>query len=148
MNRVEYAVSQFKSGLNCSQAIFSAYAGRFAVDEPTALKIASGFGGGMGRNAEICGVVSGALMVLGLCYGGCNADSETKEAVYARVRQFTERFKTRNQSLVCRDLLGCDIGTPAGLEQARQKKLFATTCVKLVRDAAEILEEMLPADAS
>ena len=71
-----------------------------------------------------------------------------KEAVYAQVRQFAERFKARNRSLVCRELLGCDISTPSGLEEAKRNQLFATVCVKLVRDAAEILEEMLVVDAA
>jgi C_GCAxxG_C_C family probable redox protein len=143
MNRIENAVSQFKSGLACSQAVLAAYADRFGLDESTALKIASGFGGGMGRTAETCGAVTGALMVLGLRYGGTTGDPAVKEAVYAQLRQFAEQFKARNRSLVCRDLLGCDISTTEGLAQAKGKQLFATVCVKLVRDAAEILDEML-----
>jgi hypothetical protein len=63
--------------------------------------------------------------------------------IYARIRDFAERFKARNNSLVCRDLLKCDIGTPEGLRRATDEKLFSAVCPQFVRDACEILEEML-----
>jgi C_GCAxxG_C_C family probable redox protein len=143
MNRIETALSRFAAGFNCSQAVFSAYADDFGLDEEAALKIAAGFGGGMGRMAETCGAITGAMMVLGLRHGGTTPDREAKERVYAKIRQFADRFKARNGSLLCRDLLSCDISTPAGHEAAREKGLFTTACPTYVRDAAEILEEML-----
>jgi len=141
MSRIELALSRFAEGFNCSQAVFSSCAE--GMDEETALRIASGFGGGMGRMAGTCGAVTGAMMVLGLRFGGTAPDREAKERVYARIREFADRFKARNGSLVCRDLLGCDISTPEGYEVAQEKELFTTTCPRLVRAAAEILEEML-----
>jgi C_GCAxxG_C_C family probable redox protein len=142
MNHIELALSRFAEGFNCSQAVFATYAQ--GVGEETALAIASGFGGGMGRMAETCGAVTGAMMVLGLSFGGATPDREAKERVYAKIREFAERFKARNGSLVCRDLLSCDISTPEGYETAKEKSLLTTTCPNFVRDAAEILEEMLP----
>ena len=56
----------FKSGCNCSQAVFLAFADRYGIDDDTALKLASSFGGGMGRSREVCGALSGALMVNGM----------------------------------------------------------------------------------
>ncbi len=97
----------------------------------------------MGRMAGTCGAVTAALMVLGLRYGGTSPDRDAKEAAYARIREFAARFKARNGSLVCRDLLGCDISTPEGHDSAKERNLFATACPKFVRDAAAILEEML-----
>jgi len=141
MNRIETALSRFAEGFNCSQAVFSSYIE--GIDEETAMKIASGFGGGMGRLAETCGAATGAMMVLGLRYGGTSPTPEAKERIYAKIREFADRFKARNGSLVCRDLLSCDISTPEGYETAREKSLFTTTCPEYVRDAAEILEEML-----
>jgi C_GCAxxG_C_C family probable redox protein len=137
------ALSRFAEGFNCSQAVLSAYAVRFGLDDETALKIASGFGGGMGRMAGTCGVVTGAFMVLGLKYGAALPDRDAKEKVYVRIREFADRFKARNVSLVCKDLLGCDISTAEGYSVAKERNLIATTCPKFVRDAAEILEEML-----
>ena len=143
MNCIDTAVSRFAEGFNCSQAVLSAFAGDFGLDDATALKITSGFGGGMGRLADTCGAVTGAFMVLGLRYGQASSDRDAKEVIYARVREFADRFKARNGSVACRDLLGCDIGTPEGFRHAKDEKLLTTLCPKFVRDACEILEEML-----
>ncbi len=146
MSRVDVAVSRFADGFNCSQAVLSAFAGQFGLDDATAMKIASGFGGGMGRMADTCGAVTGAFMVLGLRYGQATPDREAKEAIYARIREFAQRFQARNDSLICRDLLGCDISTPVGLQHAKDEKLLTTLCPKFVRDACEVLDEMLYID--
>jgi C_GCAxxG_C_C family probable redox protein len=143
MTRIEEAVAYFKEGFSCSQAIMAAYGPTVGLDRDTALKIASGFGGGMGRLAETCGVVTGAIMVLGLKFGSAASDRESKEAVYTRVREFAERFKARHGSLLCRDLLGCDLNSPEGLALAQEKKLFSTVCPPYVETAARILEEMI-----
>ena len=143
MNRIETALFRFAVGFNCSQSVLSAYAEHFGFDEETAMKISSGFGGGMGRMADTCGAVTGAFMVLGLRYGQASSDREAKEAIYARIREFARRFQARNGSVVCRELLGCDISAPEGLQRAKDEKLLTTICPKFVRDACEILEEML-----
>ena len=138
------AVARFNEGYSCSQAVFSAYAERFDLDRETALRISSTFGGGMGRMAHTCGAVTGALMALGLKYGATDAaDKETKERAYALVKEFAEKFEFRNGSITCKDLIGCDISTPEGLKIAREQELFSKICPKLVKDAAEIVEEML-----
>ena len=144
MNPVEQAVSCFKGGLNCSQAILATYGQQLGLDRELALKLAAGFGGGMGRLGHTCGAVTGAFMVLGLRYGPVEAgDQQAKETAYERVREFAKRFEARNGTAVCRDLIHCDIETPEGLAMAREQKLFVTVCPKFVQDAAEILEEML-----
>jgi C_GCAxxG_C_C family probable redox protein len=144
MNGKELACSRFKEGFSCSQAVFSAHAEQLGLDRETALKIAGAFGGGMGRMAQTCGAVTGAFMVIGLKYGAIDAeDKETKEKAYALVREFVDRFKSRHGSIACQDLLGCDISKPEGEKVAREQKLFETICPKLVKDAAELLEEML-----
>ncbi len=143
MNRVDTAVSEIKGGLCCSQAILCAYGPSFGLDHEAASRVAAGFGGGMGRMAETCGAVTGAYMVLGLA-----ADPSTvrdgRARIYETVREFAKRFTARNGSVCCRDLMGCDISTAEGLASATEKGLFASVCVRMVRDAAEILEEMLP----
>lgn len=140
MRKAEEALTRFGQGFSCSQAVLAAYAPELGLDEQAALRIASGFGGGMGCMAQTCGAVTGAFMVLGLKYGPANADREAKEAIYARVRQFAERFKARNGSADCRDLLSCDISTPEGLRHARETGLFKQKCPKFVQDACEILD--------
>ena len=94
--------------------------------------------------AGVCGAVTGAFIVLGLKYGKMRAeDNEPKQKTYKLVRKFAEKFKARNDSIICKDILECDISTPQGLRIAREKALFSKVCPKFVQDAAEILEEML-----
>lgn len=143
MNAADVALSRFAQGFSCSQAVLSAYAEQLGLDSDTALKIASGFGGGMGRMADTCGAVTGAFAVLGLKYGPTQPGREGKEAIYARIRDFAAQFTARNDAVDCRDLLGCDISTPEGLRLAVDEKRFSELCPKFVRDACEILEEML-----
>jgi C_GCAxxG_C_C family probable redox protein len=140
----DLACARFEEGFSCSQAVFSAYAEQLGLDCGIALKISGGFGGGMGRLALTCGAVTGAFMAIGLKYGTIDAeDKETKEKAYALVREFADRFRSRHGSITCQELLGCDISKPEGEKVAREQGLFKTMCPRLVRDAAEILEEIL-----
>ena len=83
-------------------------------------------------------------MVIGLKNGAVSGqDREAKEKTYRRVSEFTKNFKARNGSVVCRELLGCDISTPEGFEEMKRKGLHGTVCVKMVRDACEMLDEIL-----
>lgn len=144
MSKIEQAVSCFKGGFSCAPAVLSAYAEDFGLSNELALKLACGFGAGMGRLCETCGAVTGAFMVIGLKYGKSKAeDNQAREKAYELVKNFADRFKERNNSIVCRDLLGCDIGTPEGMKLAKEKGLTATLCPKFVGDAVEILEEMI-----
>jgi C_GCAxxG_C_C family probable redox protein len=142
--KVEAAVACFREGFNCSQAILSTWGGEFGLERETALRAAAAFGAGMGRLGEVCGAVAGALIVIGLKHGQTEAkDKETKERNYSLVRDFASRFRSRNGSLLCRELLGCDLTTAEGMETAKQKGLFTERCPRFVRDAAEILEDVL-----
>lgn len=143
-DRVEAAVGTFREGFNCSQAILSTYGGEFGLERETALKAAAPFGGGMGSLGEVCGAVTGALVVIGLKYGHTEAkDKETKARAYERTRDFAARFRSRHGALCCRELLGCDLTTAEGMEKARQQGLFTELCPRFVRAAAEILEDVL-----
>ena len=144
MDKVERAVSCFKEGFSCSQALLSTYGAQFGLNREMALKVSGAFGGGMGRMAETCGAVTGAFMVIGLKYGKTRVeDEQTKEKAYSLVKEFVDKFKSRNGSIICRELLGCDISTPKGMTLAKEKKLIATLCPKFVQDAAEIIEQIL-----
>jgi C_GCAxxG_C_C family probable redox protein len=146
--RAELAIEKFKKGFNCSQAVFGSYSDQFGLDCQQAFKIAAGFGGGM-RMGETCGAVTGAFMVLGLKYGNLAAeDKKSKASTYDKITEYTTRFKARNGSVVCKELLGCDISRAEGMEKAQKDGLFASVCPKMVRDAAEILEDMLMEEAS
>lgn len=142
--KVEQAVSCFKEGFSCSQAVFSTYAPQLGLDREAALKVAGPFGGGMGGMGHTCGAVTGAFMVIGLKYARLRADDiETKEQAYNLVKEFARRFTSRNGSVMCRELLDQDISTPEGRLIATDKGLFTTICPRLVQDAAEIIEQIL-----
>ena len=144
MNRVERAVSCFQEGFTCSQAMLSTYGPQFGLNHELALKVSGAFGGGMARMGETCGAVTGAFMVIGLEHGKTkNEDEQAKERAYSLIREFVDRFKSRNGSIVCRELLGYDISTPEGMKLIREKKLTTTLCPKFVQDAAEIIEQIL-----
>jgi C_GCAxxG_C_C family probable redox protein len=144
MTHAEHAVEVFRQGFNCSQAIFSAFAPSLGLDAETALKVASGFGGGLGMMGETCGAVTGAFMALGLKFGHVAAqDKDAKQKTYALVQEFAKRFEARNGAIVCRKLLGFDLGTPEGMKLAVERDVHHTVCSKFVRDAAQPLEEML-----
>lgn len=139
----EQAVERFRNGFNCSQAVLGSYSEQFGLECEKAFKVATGFGGGM-RMGGTCGAVSGAFMALGLKYGNSTAeDKEAKANTYKKVEEYTKRFKTRNGYVTCPELLGCDVTTPEGMKEAREKNLFSSICPKIVQDAVEILEEML-----
>jgi C_GCAxxG_C_C family probable redox protein len=138
------AVACFQEGFSCSQAVLCAYAPRFGLDRELALRVSGAFGSGMGRTGATCGAVTGALMVIGLKYGKINPeDDEAKEKTYALVQEFVDRFRQRNRSTLCKELLGYDLSTPAGREQARETGISAALCPGFVRDAAEIIEQIL-----
>jgi C_GCAxxG_C_C family probable redox protein len=139
----EEAVERFRKGFNCSQAVLSSYSEQFGLECDKAFKVATGFGGGM-RMGGTCGAVSGAFMVLGLKYGNTTAeDKKAKAKTYTKVEEYTNRFKVRNDSVACRELLGCDLTTPEGMKEAKDKGLFSSICPRMVREAVEILEEMM-----
>jgi C_GCAxxG_C_C family probable redox protein len=143
MSEVDAAVDLFKDGCACSQAVLGVYGPRHGLDQATAMRVAAGFAGGM-RQAETCGAVTGAFMVFGLarCGDGCRS-GEGRKAAYQAVTAFSTKFRERHGSLLCRDLLGCDISTPEGARIATEQGLFRTRCVQLVRDAAELVEEIV-----
>jgi C_GCAxxG_C_C family probable redox protein len=144
MHPNEKAAQLFAAGYSCSQAVFVSRAERYDLPTETALKLSAAFGGGLGRQGEICGAASGALMVIGLENGQTTPeDKAAKEHTYELVRRFSAEFIRRTGALHCSELLGCQIGTPEGMQYAQEKALFATVCPKLVAEASQILSEML-----
>ena len=143
MTKSEKALELFANNFNCSQAVLTAFAADFGLEEELALKLGTSFGGGA-RNAEICGAVSGALLVLGLKYGHYVAtDNEQKSRSYAIAVDYTNRFKETHGSIVCRDLLKYDLTIPEEAACIKEKCLFAQVCPKMIKSAVEILEDVL-----
>jgi len=136
MNSIEEAVYLFQNGYVCSQAVFAAFSEDYDLSKEQALKIGACFGSGM-RKGEVCGACTGALMVLGLKYG----DDKTKSNEVCE--RFLDEFEKENGSYICRDLLGCDIGTPEGVKEAVDNNLFKEFCPIMVESAAKIVDEIL-----
>jgi C_GCAxxG_C_C family probable redox protein len=144
MTKADRAIAALGGGFNCAQAVFTSLAAGLGLDEETAAKVASAFGGGLARTGATCGAVTGAFMAIGLARGSSRPEeSGLKERSYEIAREFTRRFTERNGTVLCRELIGCEILTPEGLARARAEGLFDTVCAKVVRDAVEILEDML-----
>lgn len=142
-NKADRAVELFSGGFNCSQAVLTAFASDFGLSEELTLKLGSEFGSGA-RNGELCGAVSGALLVLGLKYGHCNsADTERKMRAYAIADEFTRRFREVNGSIVCRELLGYDLTNPEDMAVISEKNLFREFCPLMVKSAVKVLESIL-----
>jgi C_GCAxxG_C_C family probable redox protein len=140
------AVSSFQcgKGMNCAQAILMTFGQRYGLGRNESLRVAMALGGGMGRLGETCGAVTGAYMVLGLKHTlSCDNPEQKKEKTYAAVQRFSQEFKARNGSLLCKDLLGLDLLTPEGAKTMKETDIGKTKCEKYVRDSAEILQEML-----
>ena len=145
MNHADLAEKLFRDGYNCSQAVLLAFSDVTGLNDDTAAKLASSFGGGLGRMREVCGAVSGAAMVLGLIQGYSNPkDFDGKKEHYKLIQDFAARFKKKNGSIICRELLTgvktVENGVPENRTDSYYKK---RPCPLLVRDAAEILDEML-----
>jgi len=132
----------FESGLECSQAVFTAFSGSYGIDRNSSLKLSLGLHAGM-CEAGVCGAVSAAVLVIGLKYGHTNAKDQTiKNTCIAKVREFLSVFRERNEGrILCRDILDCDIFTPEGLRKATDEELFTIVCTDMVVKAATILEE-------
>lgn len=142
-DKKQIATEYFESNFNCSQAVFTTFATELGLTEELALKLATQFGGGC-RKGEICGAVSGALMVLGLKYGHYHRNApEEKAKAYGLAEEFMDRFIERQGSVVCRELLGYNVSKPEDMAKIREEGLFQSTCPKMIRCATEILEEML-----
>lgn len=144
MTEIENAMSYFAKGYSCSQSVLTAFAPKIGLDEKLALKVAGGFGGGIGRLGNTCGAVSGAVMVLGLKYCPTKAsDQAKKDEMYQLVRNFITEFEKLHKTTVCRDLIGYDISEPEERLKASESGAFENICPKLVQDAGEILTKML-----
>ena len=143
MNHAQKARDLFLSGCSCSQAVFAAFADDFGMDEQTALRLASSFGGGMGGMRETCGAVSGMLMAAGLKWGYSEVGNlDVKTAHYARVRSLIEAFKQEHSTIVCRELLA-HLGELKKDPSARTAEYYKVRpCVMFVETAARLLDEM------
>lgn len=139
------AMELFLKGYNCSQSVFLAFSDMYDIDEKTALKLSSSFGGGMGRLREVCGAVSGMFMVCGVLYGyDTPKDYEAKSKHYKRIQYLAKEFESVNKSIVCRELLGLGKGKDAPKPEKRTAEYYKKRpCKDIIGLAATIMENYI-----
>lgn len=130
---------------NCAQSVLGVFCSDLGLDREMAMKLASGFGSGMARRQDMCGAVSGAIMVVGLQHGQAREDEQAaKEKAYRLSREVMDRFQAEFGSCLCRELLpGLDLATEAGHQRYKAEGWSEKVCRPCVRFAVRILEEIL-----
>ena len=143
MTHSELAVENFMRGYNCSQAVVVAFCDVTGMKPQYAARLSSSFGGGMGRMREVCGAVSGMLLVAGLLYGyGTPGAEESKKAHYKLVQELAGKFREREQSIVCREILKNPPSDPN--PTPRNEEFYKKRpCARLVALAAQILDDYI-----
>jgi C_GCAxxG_C_C family probable redox protein len=138
------ALKLFGKGFNCAQSVLSAKSDLTHLSVTESLKIATGFGAGMAMAQKTCGAVTGAYMVIGAVHGRVNPDDEaSRDKTYGLISEFNRRFSVLHECLTCRELLGVDLQSEEGLEEAEKQGYFQSRCATFVADAEKILDEIL-----
>ena len=137
------AAELFLGGYNCAQSVVVAFSDLTGLDKDFSAEFASSFGGGMGRMREVCGAVSGMLMVLGLLYGyDTPGDDVSKKQLYTLVQQLSGKFREEVGSIVCREILKNPPSDPN--PSPRTAEYYAKRpCARMVYTAARILDEYI-----
>lgn len=145
MTKGEKAQALFLEGYNCAQAVFGAFAEDLGLDFETAVKLSSGFGGGMGRLREVCGAVSGMFMVFDMKHGYISpTDTTAKKELYAHIQALAKEFENENGSIICKELLGLTEKKSDPTPDSRTNEYYQKRpCKELVRLSADIVEEYL-----
>ena len=148
MTRSERAIALFLDGCNCAQAVFGAFADLFGIEEKLALRLSSSFGGGLGRQREVCGAVSGMCMAAGALYGYDDVkDPVQKAAHYARIQELCGKFREMYGSIICRELLGAKRADDSPNPTPRDAEFYRTRpCARFIGACADILEEYIKSE--
>jgi len=139
---VEKAVSHFKEGYNCAQSVLLAMQEFWNVKKALEPKVASAFGGGIGRGGSLCGALTGGVIAIGLRYGTNRPVVEEREKAYSLALEFYSRFEKGCGGVFCRDLVGYDLTDSEDLEKARNSNVFMERCVRFIERAVEILIDL------
>jgi C_GCAxxG_C_C family probable redox protein len=142
MTKQEQAKELYANQYNCAQSVFGVFCQENGLENEIAFKLANGFGGGI-RAGELCGALSGAIMVIGLkCGFFKEKDLEQKAYCNRKAYEFYEKFKQANGTVLCREILGADIACPEDHNIPAVKELHKIICPDIVAGAVTILESM------
>ena len=141
----EKAANNFRKGYNCAQSVLLAFADKVGLKEDEALKLASSFGGGMGRLREVCGAVSAMFMIAGILKGYTEPNNDIVKANhYKLIQDLAAEFKLKHGTIICRELLGLDGTEFSPIPSARTDEYYKERpCEEFIKCAAEIVEEDL-----
>ena len=143
----EKALELFENSHNCSQSVLSALSSRLDITHKQAVSLAAGFGAGICFQGQTCGAVTGAYMALGLQSGSLFDDGESiKENTYQYIRKYNDEFENLHGTTNCAKLLGIDISTESGVQEATDMGVFKTKCPEFIRSSVSICKELLRID--
>ena len=135
----EKAVQHFREGYYCAQSILLAMFELWNEKNELVPKVATAFGGGIGRCGSVCGALTGGVMAIGARFGTNGPLIEKRLHSYEIAQDFFRKFELQNGSALCRELIGYDLSIPKELERARKAEIFENKCSKIVKNAVEIL---------
>jgi len=140
----ELCVRRFLDGASCAQAVFSTFTEDQGLDPEIRLRLASAFGSGARLSDGTCGALVGALLVLGLREGFSSPrDVEGRRTLHGLAGRLSSAFAERHGSILCREVIGFDLGTEQGRAAAHQARARTLRCVEVVRTTAELLDGLL-----
>ena len=138
----EKAATRFLEGYNCAQSVLLTMFEHWNGENELIPKIATAFGGGIGRCGSVCGALTGGVMALGIKYGTNEPSLEKRLKAYELAQKFYKRFEKQHGSVLCRELIRYDLSVPEELEKARRARIFEEKCVNFVKEAVETLIEL------
>ncbi len=107
--RIDKVTRLRAKGYNCAQSVAMVFSDLTKTDEISTAHALAGFGGGVGAQGEVCGVVSAFAYVAGMIN---DPDPKKKDDTYRAVRELTAPFKDTYGCIVCRELKGNASLTP------------------------------------
>ncbi len=144
MDLKEIGINKFKEGYNCAQSVLFSLREYTGLTEDQSLKIATGFGSGMGRTQNICGAVSGGILALNMiCGRGCEDEKPQQEVNYLKIRELISNFEEKNNTIICRKLLdGCNLLSDEGQQRFKSENMVEQ-CHGYIADAIGIVDGII-----
>jgi C_GCAxxG_C_C family probable redox protein len=138
----EKAVETFRQGYNCAQSVLLTIFKHWNGKSKLIPRIATGFGGGIGRCGSVCGALAGGVMAIGIKCGTDEPSLEKRLKAYELSRKLYMEFENKHGSAFCRDLIGYELSNPNGLKMARSAKVFEEKCPTFIRTVMENLIDL------
>jgi C_GCAxxG_C_C family probable redox protein len=136
----EKAADYFKQDYNCAQSVLLTMQEYYGIPKNKLIpKIATAFGGGIGRRGSLCGALTGAIISIGLKHGTDKTVLIEKEKAYKIALKFYDQFAKECGSPFCKELIGYDLTDPKDLERLRKSNVREEKCSRFVRKAVGIL---------